>query len=755
MLKGLGKKKSSGGKKPTGGKKSSAGKKASAGKKPVADKKAVVVVVPPKVDVPLLKVAKRPPKAPDPLRDPANYFNRELSWLDFNSRVLSLAASPNVPLLERVKFLSIFSTNLDEYFMVRIAGLREQLRARSRSTGADGMSTESVLDSGMQRVRELMAQQSKLWLKDLQPALCREGIEIATRHDLTEAEHKYLKKYFTRQIYPVLTPMGVDPAHPFPHLPNRSISLCVRLRAKSGVAAGKTLYAFVEVPTVLSRFVPLKSRAKSRFILLSEVIAMHLPQLFAGSDVVDSFPLRITRDSEMEIDEEEAEDLLKVVEAELRQRQWGNVVRLEISNKAPEDTVAYLREMLEIGRREVIPVEGPLNYGDWMFLARLPEWDELRYKPYKPQIRPTWRQGGNIFELVRSNDMLVHHPYESFVPVAEFVETAATDPQVLAIKTTLYRTSADSPIVRSLIKAANNGKQVVALVELKARFDEANNIQWARLLEREGAHVVYGIVGLKTHCKAVLVVRREGKALHRYCHLGTGNYNPTTAAIYTDLGLFSAQQSMCEDVSNLFNMLTGFASHAEWNHLVLSPNGIHEKLLRLIQDEIQFARRGGKAHIICKMNSLVDPTMIAALYEASRLGVKIDLIVRGICCLRPGVPGVSDNIRVISIVGRFLEHSRIFCFSRSDKPLVYLSSADWMQRNFFSRVETMFPVDDPDLRDRIINEILGAALADNVNAWELRSDGTWKRRTPPTPAQAVDSHALLMKLEETLAAEAL
>jgi len=699
---------------------------------------------------------RRPVPSTDFVNQPDLFFNREASWLDFNARVLALAATPAIPLLERIKFLSIFTTNLDEFYMVRVAGLMEQVRTRSRSTGADGLTADNSVDAISHRVRDLTATQAKLWLKELQPQLMKSGIEIVSRGDLTDAEAKYLKKYFTRQIYPVLTPMGVDPAHPFPHLPNKSLSLCVMLRSKGGAGANggtkKTVYAFVEVPQLLSRFVPLKGRCKSRFILLDEVIAMHLQQLFAGSQVVDSFELRITRDSDLEIDEEDAEDLLKVVEAELRQRQWGNVVRLEISSRAPDEAVAFLRDMLEIDRRDIVPIEGPLNFGDWMALARLPGHDDLLYKPFKPHVREGWRKEGNTFDHLRATDVLVHHPYESFNTVSDFIETAATDPSVLAIKMTLYRTSPESPIMKSLIKAANNGKQVVALVELKARFDEANNILWARLLEREGVHVVYGIVGYKTHCKACLVVRREGKQLYRYCHLATGNYNPTTATIYTDIGLFTADPNMCEDVSNLFNTLTGFASHTDWNSLVLAPNDMHAKLLKLIQDEIHLSHRGGKAHIICKMNSLVEPKIIAALYEASRAGVKIDLIVRGICCLKPGVPGVSDNIRVVSIVGRFLEHSRIFVFNQSGQPLVYLSSADWMQRNFFNRIETMFPVEDPQLRERIINEILASALNDNVNAWELRSDGTWKRRVPASPSAAFDSHSHLIKLEEKLAA---
>lgn len=678
---------------------------------------------------------------------PEMFFNREWSWLDFDNRVFALAADTTVPLLERVKFLSIVSTNLDEFFMVRVAGLKEQVRTGMRETGPDGVSARDQLEGISRRVRELTVQQERLWLKEIRPMLGEHGIAVVNRDDLTRAEDRYIEAYFTKQVLPVLTPMGVDPAHPFPHLPNRSLCLCVVLKNRPDCPGPKQVYAFVEVPQVLPRFVPLSKRA-SRFILLDEIIAMHLPKLFAGMRVAASYPIRITRDSDLEIDEEEAEDLLKVMELELRQRQWGNTVRLEISKAAPEPVRAYLRASFELEERDVFPVDGPLNYGDFMFLARLQGHQQLLYPPFAPHVRQGWRQTLSPFEHIRAGDVLVHHPYESFNCVAEFVEKASSDPQVLALKITLYRTSPESSIMKSLMKAANNGKQVVALVELKARFDEANNIQWARLLEREGVHVVYGIVGLKTHCKACLVVRREGKRLRRYAHLATGNYNPTTAGIYTDLGLFTADPSICEDTANLFNKLTGFAATSDWNRLVISPESMHTHLLELIQQEIRSAKRNGKGRIVCKMNSLVEPQVIKALYAASQAGVKIDLIVRGMCALRPGVPGISDNIRVVSIVGRFLEHSRIFCFGSGSRMKIYLSSADWMQRNFFSRLELMFPVEDPDLKTRIMGEILANCLKDNVNAWELRSDGSWKRRSPSSPENAHNCHDFFIRLEE-------
>jgi polyphosphate kinase len=679
-------------------------------------------------------------------------FNRELSWLDFNARVLSLAANPTIPLLERVKFLSIFSSNLDEFYMVRVAGLMEQKRAGTRDTTTAGGSPAEQLEAISRRLRDLVSQQSKLWLKELQPHLRAEGIEIISRTELTSTETRYLRQYFQKQVFPVLTPMGVDPAHPFPHLQNRSLSLCVLLRSRGRARLSKPiLYAFVEVPSILPRFIPLGSKRKNRtrFVLLSDVIALYLPQLFAGSEVVDSFPVRITRDSDLEIDEEDAEDLLKVVEAELRERQWGNAVRLEISSRAPEETQRFLQKALELEKRDVMPVEGPLNFAEFMELSKLSGFDHLRYPSFTPHIRPAWKQTTSIFDLIRSRDMLVHHPYESFSTVMDFVEQAATDPHVLAIKLTLYRTGPDSPLMRALTKAAANAKQVVVLVELKARFDEANNIQWARNLEREGIHVVYGIVGMKTHCKACLVVRREDKILRRYCHLSTGNYNHTTAQIYTDLGLFTADPMICEDVTNLFNMLTGFAYQVEWSKIVPSPKHMEEELLRLVRREQQIAKRGGKGSIICKMNSLVHPPLIEALYAASNAGVTIELIVRGICCLRPGVPGLSENIRVRSIVGRFLEHSRIFCFGNKGEPIIYLSSADWMQRNFYRRIEVMFPLEDKAVRQRILEEILPLALNDYANAWELRSDGTWKKRSAGSSGS--DSQHQFVGIEEKLA----
>lgn len=690
---------------------------------------------------------KSPRKAAQAVEQAEMFFNREWSWIDFNSRVLAQVAAPNVPLLESVKFLSIFSTNLDEFFMVRVAGLKEQLRTRTRDTGPDRVSPEEQLAGISHKVRELVMLQSRLWLKDLAPRLEAEDVRLVYRNELSPAELKYLNKYFEQQIFPVLTPMGVDPSHPFPHLPNRSLSLCTLLKNRNTENGKKPVYAFVEVPQVLPRFIPLGKKTKrNRFVLLDEVIALNLPRLFVGHEVIDSFPIRVTRDSDLEIDEEEAEDLLKIVEAELRQRRWGNAVRLEISSKAPEYVRRYLRDSLKLEDQDIFAIEGPLNFGDFILLPRLADVPHLKYPPFTPHLRPQWQQG-SPFELISKSDVLAHHPYESFTCVADFVEHAAIDPQVLALKITLYRTSPESPIMRSLMKAANNGKQVVALVELKARFDEANNIQWARVLEREGVHVVYGIVGLKTHCKACLVVRREGKTLRRYCHLATGNYNHFTAGMYTDLGLFTANPAFCEDVANLFNKLTGFAEHGDWNRIVLSPYSLQEKLVELIQREVQIARRGGKARITCKMNSLVDPTLIKALYTASQAGVKIDLIIRGICCLRPGVPGLSDNIQVISVIGRFLEHSRIFYFGGKD-PQLYLSSADWMQRNFFRRIEVMFPVEDPEIRERIMMEILPVLLADNVNAWNLRADGSWKRRSKPGSHSAIDCQQKFIEIEQ-------
>lgn len=690
------------------------------------------------------------------------FFNRELSWLDFNARVLAQAASPATPLLERVKFLAIFSTNLDEFFMVRVAGLKEQLRTRTREGSPAGLTPDEQLEAISKRVRDLVQQQSRLWQKELQPLLHEEKIEVVPRGELSQEDRKFLKQYFLTQVFPVLTPLGIDPAHPFPHLPNKSVCLCVHLRTEGKtllrVSGGngqdgepRSLYALVEVPRILPRFVPLKApRGRSRFVLLRDVIGLFLPLLFAGAEVVDSYVIRITRDSDLDLDEEEAEDLLKVIEAELRQRQWGNVVRLEVSSRAPDHVMEFLRESLQIEKRDIYPIEGPLNFGDFLALAHLDGYDRLRYPVFSPHLRAMWREADSqLFDLIRSRDLLAHHPYETFATVMDFIEAAAVDRDVLAIKMTLYRTSPESPIMRSLIRAANNGKQVVVLVELKARFDEANNIHWARRLEREGVHVVYGIVGLKTHCKMCLVVRREERTLRRYLHVSTGNYNPNTANLYTDLSLFSSDPVLCEDVANLFNMLTGFASHSEWRAIVPSPDLMQRRLLELIEAETAVARRGGQGRIICKMNSLVDPVLTAALYEASQAGVQTDLIVRGICCLRPGVPGVSENIRVTSLVGRFLEHTRIFCFGQDGDPAVYISSADWMQRNFYSRIEVMVPVRDAGLRMRVVDEILTNCLADTANAWELGPDGTWSHKPVPPGLPPFDSQAHFVRIEES------
>lgn len=659
---------------------------------------------------------------------PTGLFNREFSWLDFNMRVLAQAEDDSLPLLERVKFLSIFSSNLDEFFMVRVAGLKEQLRvgtvAPSRSVE---LTPQEQLTGITQRVRCAVQAQSQAWTSLLEPALMQQGIELLQPSNVTSTERRYLNDYFLRQVFPVLTPMSVDTAHPFPHLQNRAIFLCVRVDDKNDDP--RPLYAFVEVPQILPRFIPMrKSKSNTRFMLLDDLISMHLGHLFPGSDVMDSFTVRVTRDSDLEIDEEDAEDLLKVIQEELRERKWGNVVRVEINASAPEDVLGFLEEMLEVERHDFFTINGPLNFVDFMFLYRLPGFENLRYEPFTPVVPSEWKSVDDPLALIAEHDRLVHHPYDSFSTVVDFLEHVANDPNVLAIKMTLYRTGADSPLMKSLIKAANNGKQVAVLVELRARFDEANNIEWAQRLEHEGVHVVYGIVGLKTHCKAILVVRREDKTLRRYCHLGTGNYNHVTANLYTDLGLFTAHPGICEDVANLFNMLTGFGQKVQWNAIVPSPNLMNKHLLRMIRSEIHHARRGRPAEIICKMNSLVHPPLIEALYDASRAGVKIQLIVRGICSLRPGVPGQSENIRVVSLVGRFLEHSRIFLFHQNGKPAVYLSSADWMQRNFYSRIEVMFPIFDKQVRQRIIDEVLGHALEDTANAWELQSDGKWKRR---------------------------
>jgi polyphosphate kinase len=678
---------------------------------------------------------------PPVVNDPANaklFINRELSWLEFNGRVLEEARDPTVPLAERLKFLAIVASNLDEFFMVRVAGLKQQLSGNVSETPPDGLTAAEQLAAISARAHAMVAEQYRIWRDDIGPGLDHAGVRILRPGGLTPDQKAHLSGFFSREVWPVLTPLAVDPGHPFPMLGNRSLNLAILLhREREKLARRQNIIAVVQVPSVLPRIteVPLppapaattdggEAPARFTFMLLEDLIAMHAGDLFPGFRVVGCSAFRVTRNFDLSIDEDEADDLLKTIQKELRRRERGNAVRLEIAHETPGEIIAFLRAALRLDSDDVYMVEGPLHLADFAPIHGRDDLRELKDEPFSPQIVPPLQEYDDIFRVIAQRDILLQHPYESFEDVVEFISEAADDPNVLAIKQTLYRTSADSPIVRALIRAAENGKQVTAVVELKARFDEAPNIQWARALEDAGVHVVYGLLGLKTHCKVALVVRREGKGIKRYVHLATGNYNPNTARIYGDISYFTARDAYADDAGALFNLLTGYSSPPSWKRFDVAPHGLQERIVALIDREAQLGARG---RIVAKMNALVDATVIKALYRASQAGVQIDLIVRGICCLRPGVPGVSDNIQVISIVDRFLEHARVFTFENGGKREAYLSSADWMPRNFQRRVEVMFPIDDEGLRDRVIDEILAIALADNVKARRLLPDGTYVR----------------------------
>ncbi len=669
----------------------------------------------------------------DETPEPSLYINRELSWLDFNERVLEEARDPSNRLLERLKYLAITASNLDEFFEVRVAGLQAQLydKLEPQDPPPDGMTPLAQLLAIEQRVREFVTRQYETWRDDILPGLAERGIVVATPEELTAEEDIFLDRYFESEVYPVLTPLAIDPSHPFPHLHNKSLNLILRLET-AGTAGPRQLYAVLQVPTVLNRLVSLPDQEGKgrRFVLLEDVIGPRLDSLFGGFKVVAYAAFRVTRNSDLSIQENEVKaSLLSTIQENLRKRMWGAAVRLEISERADEGFLAQLQTApaLDLEDRDVYRVSGPVALAALMTLCKIEGFRDLKEPFFEPQ-RPAPLAGrSSIFEAIREQDILVHHPYESFDSVVELIEQAADDPQVLAIKQTLYRTAENNPIIDALARAAGNGKQVTALVEIQARLDEENNIIKARMLQRAGVHVVYGMVGLKTHCKAALVVRREHDGIRRYIHLGTGNYNPTTARLYTDLGLFTCRSEFGDDASALFNLLTGYSQGHDWNRLIVAPYRLSKAVRDLIERETEHARQGRPARIIAKMNSLVDPKAIASLYEASQAGVQVDLLIRGICCLRPGVLGVSENIRVSSIIDKYLEHSRIFYFQNGTKPKVYLSSADWMPRNFNRRVELMFPIEDPRLHKQVVDGILNVYLNDNVKTRELQADGTYRR----------------------------
>jgi polyphosphate kinase len=698
------------------------------------------------------------PPAPTPaLDDPALYINRELSWLEFNRRVLEEARDPKVPLLERLKFLAIFGSNLDEFFMVRVGGLLQKVHAGiAVGSGADRTPPREQLDRIRQVVRQDLGEVYACLNQDLLPALEKEGIVLRNAAQLTEADRRHLQEVFRREVYPVLTPLAIDPGHPFPHLLNKSLNLAVLLQ-RPGHA--EKLFAVVQAPGVLSRFVALppppnppptsgggQGGGGHVFTALETVIRLHLPELFPGMEIVHATAFRVTRNSEYEIDDDEVEDLLKAIEEEVRKRRRGDAVRLELEADAPPEVELLLTEALDLETTDVFRVPGLLDLTGLFQIHGLPGYPQLRDPPFVPQPVPEFLQAASMWAAIRARDILVHHPYESFAHVIDFIETAALDERVLAIKQTLYRTSSDSPVVRALQRAADNGKQVTAVIELKARLDEERNILWARELEKAGVHVVFGFVGLKTHCKVALVVRREEDGIRRYVHLATGNYNPQTARIYTDLGYFTCNSDFCEDASALFNYLTGYCELPQWRKLIVAPSRMQSFMIEKLNREAEIQRSGGKGRVIAKINGLLEPAVVQALYRASQAGVQIDLICRGICALRPGLPGVSENIRVVSIVDRFLEHSRIFYFGNGGDPLVYIGSADWMDRNLSRRVEVVFPVEEPELKQRLIRELLATSLADNCKARELLPDGSYRRVVPAAGQPQVRSQERFLEI---------
>ena len=672
--------------------------------------------------------------------DPKYYTNRELSWILFDHRVLSEARDKSIPLFERLKFLSITASNLDEFFMIRVASLQDMVNAKYQKPDIAGLTPKEQLAALDPAIHDLVALQYSTYNRSLVPKLQQNGLQIIGRHaDLTKKEAAFVDKYFEESVYPVLTPMAVDSSRPFPLIRNKTLNIAALVRKKN---SGEELeFATVQVPSVLSRIVELPSEGKIRkIILLEEIIERNMHKLFLNYDIVCAYSFRIMRNADLTIEEDEAADLLKEIEKQLKKRQWGEVIRLEVAAHCDKRLLKILVDELQMKEQNIYAIDGPLDLTVLMKLYGLEGFDHLKTPKYTPQQVPQLPPGCKIFDEIRKGDILLHHPYQTFEPVVDFIRQAARDPEVLAIKQTLYRVSGHSPIIAALAQAAENGKQVSVLVELKARFDEENNIVWARMLEKAGCHVIYGLVGLKTHSKITLVVRREEDGIRRYVHLGTGNYNDATAKLYTDIGLMTCSEGIGEDATAVFNMLSGYSEPLVWNKLALAPLWLKKRFLYLIEREKKYALAGRPARIIAKMNSLCDQDVIAALYEAASAGVKIDLIVRGICCLKTGIPGISENITVRSIVGDFLEHSRIFYFENDEYYEIYCGSADWMPRNLERRVEILFPVDRPELKEKLLH-ILQSQLQDNVKASVLQDDGTYVK-TGKRRKQAVCSQQL-------------
>lgn len=684
------------------------------------------------------------------LKAPEYYINRELSFLDFNDRVLAQARDESLPLLERVRFLCISCSNLDEFFEIRVAGLKQRLELGSSAGGVDGLTVQEQLAAIHQRALSMVQQQYELLNQKMFPALEAQNIRFVNGRNMTAEQREWLDDHFVNEVEPVLTPLGLDPARPFPRIQNKSLNFVVRLRGTDAFGRDADL-AVVQVPRSLPRIIRLPSTMKqdntTYFVFLSAVVSSFVAKLFSGMTVEGCWQFRITRNSDLFVDDEEVEDLLRAVEGELAHRRYGDAVRLETSADCPDDIAQFLLKQFGLTEEDLFQVSGPVNLNRLMAIYDLVDRPDLKYPPFTPAVPKRLAAAEDIFAVIRERDLLLHHPFQSFAPVIDFVRQAGVDPAVLAIKQTLYRTGPDSPIVDALVDAARAGKEVTVVIELMARFDEAANITLANRLQEAGAHVMYGVVGYKTHAKLLMVVRREAGKLRRYCHLGTGNYHPKTARAYTDYGLFTCDEAIGEDLHELFLQLTSPTRVASMHKILQSPFTLHGALIDKIRRETESAQNGKPARIIAKMNSLIEPQMIQALYQAAMAGVKVDLIVRGICALRPGVPGISENITVRSIVDRFLEHSRVYYFHNDHKPEIYCASADWMERNFFRRIEVAFPIQDTRYRERILQD-LETGLADNTQAWLLQADGTYKRLHPEHLPSISAQAAILSRIAE-------
>lgn len=691
-----------------------------------------------------------PPETPPPvdLEDPGLYINRELSLLQFHQRVLAQAVDPRNPLLERLRFLTISNAILDEFFEIRVSGLTEQAALDLSKAGPDGLGPHETLSKIRAEVSRLVDEQYRILNEELLPELQEAGIGIVPRENWTETQAEWAREYFEREVLPVLTPVGLDPAHPFPRILNKSLNFVITLSGKDAFGRGGRA-AVLQAPRLLPRVIKLPadiSPVPDGFVLLSSIIISHVDQLFPGMKVVACHQFRVTRNSDLWVEEEEVQDLLSALKGELPRRHYGSAVRLEVSRRCPDEVVSFLLEQFELGAAHLYRVDGPVNLHRVEAVLDLVDRPDLRFPAFLPAIPKRAKHRFDMIQTMRERDILLHHPYESFSPIVDLLSQAASDPDVLAIKLTIYRTGLDSPLSQALLRAAAAGKEVTAIVELRARFDEAANIELASQLQEAGVKVVYGVVGFKAHCKMLLIVRREGSQLRRYVHLGTGNYNPKTARAYTDFGLMTSDPQIGEDVHKIFQQLTGLGRAGKLHKLVQTPFGLQERLLELIQDEAKRARKGKPARIMVKMNSLVDKSLMQALYQASTAGVQIDLIVRGICCLRPGVPGVSENIRVRSVVGRFLEHHRAFCFHQGGEPVVMCGSADWMPRNLRHRVEVCFPLRRKGLRGRVIEEGMEIYLRDNCQAWDMQSDGSYVRAEPGPDEEPYSAQDELLRL---------